>query len=139
MQKSDLQSSVSLIQKGMNVGVMSIIDKLASNSTLTMVQLETLELQKRVSSGEITLSKAAELRRGGPVSIGAYYRVLGQAKGKIRASVLTVLEAMWLGYVKFDDLARLLELIGRGPAELGPEESERVISLLDALLDRIVT
>jgi hypothetical protein len=119
--------------------VMSVAERLVSNSTLTKIQLETLELQKRVLSGEISLSQAAELRRRGPVSVGSYYRVLGQAKGKVRASILTVLAAMWLGYVKFDDLARLFELIGRGPAELRPEDSERMVSLLDALLDRIVT
>jgi len=118
---------------------MSVAEKLVSNSTLTRVQLETLELQKRVLSGEITASRAAESRRGGPVSVGSYYRVLGQAKGKIRASMLTVLAAVWLGYVKSDDLARLFELIGRGSAELDSEDSERLIGLLDALLDRIVT
>jgi hypothetical protein len=118
---------------------MSVAEKLVSNSTLTRVQLETLELQRRVISGEIPATRAAKLRAGGPVSIGSYYRVLGQAKGKIRASILTVLAAMWLGYVKSDDLARLFELIGKGPAELSPEASDRMVALLDALLDKIVT
>lgn len=117
---------------------MSIAEKLVSHSTLTRKQLETLELQSRVAAGEITSSRAAELRQRGPVSIGSYYRVLGQAKGKIRASILTVLAAMQLGYVKYDDLARLLELAGKAPPELAGEDAEQLMGVLNALLDRLV-
>lgn len=117
---------------------MSIAEKLVSNSTLTRRQLETLELQRRVQSGEISSNRAAELRQRGPVSIGSYYRVLGQAKGKIRASILTVLAAMELGYVKYEDLARLLELVGKAPPELSGEDADRLMGVLNALLDRLV-
>lgn len=121
---------------------MSVAERLAADSTLTRVQIETLELQKRVLAGEIKLSQAAAQRiqkqTKGPVTVGAYYRVLKQARGNIRASILTVLAAMQLGYVKYDDLARLLELVGRSSAELRGEEADRLVGVLNALLDRLV-
>ena len=117
---------------------MSIAEKLVSKSTLTRKQLDTLELQRRVMAGEISSSNAAEMRSRGPVSIGSYYRVLGQAKGKIRASILTVLAAMQLGYVKYDELSRLLELVGKAPTDLAGEDADRLMGVLNALLDRLV-
>lgn len=132
-----------LIQKRMVSHAMNVAERLAAGSMLTRVQLETLELQKRVLAGEIKLSQAAAQRVGrstrGPVTVGAYYRVLNQARGNIRASILTVLAAMQLGYVKFDDLARLLQLVGQGSTELGGEEADRLIGVINALLDRLVT
>ncbi len=133
---------VALIQKRIISRVVSVVERLAADSTLTRIQVETLELQKRVLAGEIKLGQAAAQRVGrrtrGPVTVGAYYRVLNQARGNIRASILTVLAAMQLGYVKFDDLARLLQLVGQGSAELGGEEADRLIGVLNALLDRLV-
>ena len=122
---------------------MSVVERLTAGSTLTRVQLQTLRLQMGVKSGGITLGQAASQRtggrKGGPVTICAYYRVLKQARANVRASIMTVLAAMQLGYVKFEDIARLLELVGRGPAELSEEDAERLMGVLKALLDRIVT
>jgi len=121
---------------------MSVAERLAADSTLTRVQIETLELQKRVLAGDIKPGQAVAQRAGkkskGPYTAGSYHRVLDQARGKVRASILTVLVAMQLGYVKYDDLARLLELVGRGSAELKGEEADRLIGVLNALLDRLV-
>jgi len=121
---------------------MSVIGRLSADSTLTRVQIETLELQKRVLAGEIKPSQAVAQRVGkkskGPFTAGSYHRVLDQARANIRASILTVLVAMQLGYVKFDDLARLLEVVGRGSAELEGEEADRLVGVLNALLDRLV-
>ena len=121
---------------------MSVVERLVAKSNLTLVQLQTLQLQLGVKSGQITLADAASQRTGGrkkgPVTIGAYYRVLKQGKAKVRKSIMTVLAAMQLGYLRYEDLTRLLELVGRGPAELGEEDAERLMQVLDALLTRIV-
>lgn len=127
---------------------LSVAEKLAEHSSLTRIQLETLSLRGMVLSGEISVSQSIERRlrstkgertRKGPVSAGTYYRVLRQAKNNVRSSILTVLTAMWLGYVKFDDLARLLELVGRSRGELAGGDADRLMGVLNALLDRIVT
>ncbi|MDV3244630.1 MAG: hypothetical protein LYZ66_05590 [Nitrososphaerales archaeon] len=117
---------------------MSVANRLAERSTLTGVQLETLALHRRVLSGEISLRQAADQRKRGPVSVGAYYRVVGQAQKNVRASILTVLTALWLGYVKFEDVSRLLQLVGKGPIELGEEETDQLMMVLNAVLDKIV-
>jgi len=127
---------------------MSVAERLAERSSLTRIQLETLALRGRVLSGEMSVGQSIEQRRRsakgervkqGPVSVGTYYRVFTQAKRNVRSSILTVLTVMWLGYVKFDDLARLLELVGKSPGELGEEEADKLVEVLNALLDRIVT
>ncbi|MDV3292915.1 MAG: hypothetical protein LYZ70_01435 [Nitrososphaerales archaeon] len=88
------------------------------------------------------MKQAADQRRirrsRGPVSVGAYYRVVGQAKKNVRASILTVLTALWLGYIKFEDVNRLLQLVGRGPVELSEEEANQLMGVLNAILDKIV-
>jgi hypothetical protein len=121
---------------------MSVAERLAVDSTLTRAQIETLELQKRVLAGDIKPGEAAAQRVGkksrGPYTAGSYHRVLDQARANIRSSILTVLTAMQLGYVKYDDLSRLLEVVGRGTAELRGEEADRLIGVLNALLDRLV-
>jgi len=121
---------------------MSVAERLAADSTLTRVQIETLELQKRVLAGDIKPGEAVAQRLGrkskGPYTAGSYHRVLDQARANIRSSILTVLTAMQLGYVKYDDLARLLQLVGMGTAELKGEEAERLMNVLNALLDRLV-
>ena len=117
---------------------MSVASKLATESTLTITQLESLALHQRVLSGEMSLKQAADQRSGGPVSVGAYYRVVGQAKKNVRASVLTVLTALWLGYIRFEDLTRLLQLVGKDPVELSEEEANQLMGVLNAILDKIV-
>ncbi len=118
--------------------VVSVATKLAAESTLTITQLESLALHQRVLSGEMSLKQAADQRSRGPVSVGAYYRVVGQAKKNVRASVLTVLTALWLGYVKFEDVTRLLQLVGKGQVELSEEEANQLMVVLNAILDKIV-
>jgi hypothetical protein len=121
---------------------MSVAERLAADSTLTRAQIETLELQKRVLAGDIKPGEAVAQRLGkkskGPYTAGSYHRVLDQARANIRSSIMTVLTAMQLGYVKYEDLARLLELVGRGTAELKGEEADRLIGVLNALLDHLV-
>jgi len=86
----------------------------------------------------MSLKQAADLRGKGPVTVGAYYRVVGQARKNLRASILTVLTALLLGYVKFEDVSRLLRMVSQSPMELGEEGTNQLIVVLNGILDQIV-
>ena len=118
---------------------MSLPETLIKQSSLTQRQLETLQSYLRVVLGETSYREAAA---GGPakkVTIGSYYRTLQQAKGNIRESIVTLLVAIWLGLVRQEDVRRLLDVTNRDIADLPGEEKERLVAVLGALLDRIIT
>jgi hypothetical protein len=118
---------------------MALPEGLVKDSSLTRVQVESLVSYARVASHEITLKQAADARVEGPVKIGSYYRTVQQGKDNIRAAILTVTIAMWMGFVKPDDLRRLFDQLGKGFPDLGEEERERVSAVVSALVTRIVT
>ncbi|MDG6898316.1 MAG: hypothetical protein JRN24_01115 [Nitrososphaerota archaeon] len=124
---------------------MSLAKRISEGSLLSDAQLESLSLYQRVRAGEISLKEAAESRRssrgdraGQPVTIGSYYRTVNQAKKNIKASILTLVTALWLGYVRIEDVRRLFELVGRGSVELSEEEADQFVGVLSALVEKIV-
>lgn len=117
---------------------MSVVNRISKDSSLTETQLESLVSYQRVKAGEISLKEAAGARSRGPVSIGAYYRVVKQAKENVRSSILTLVTALWLGYVRVEDVRRLFELVGRGSVELSDEETDQFVGVLNALVDRML-
>jgi hypothetical protein len=117
---------------------MSLAKRISEHSSLTDAQLESLALYQRVKAGEISLKEAAGSRSGGPVTIGAYYRTVDQAKKNVRSAILTVVTGLWLGYIRLEDVRRLFELVGRGAVELSDEEADQFMGVLNALVDRIV-
>lgn len=124
---------------------MSLAKRISERSSLTDAQLESLSLYQRVRAGEISLKAAASSRvarvgskRGQPVSVGAYYRTVDQAKENLRASILTVVTGLWMGYVKVEDVRRLFELVGRGSVELSEDEADQFLGVLNALVDKII-
>lgn len=117
---------------------MSAIQHFANESTLTSNQLESLTLYKRVLSGELTLKQVASMREKGTVTVGSMYRVIGQGRQKMRRSIATVVISMLLGYVKPQDLRRLLDLVSQGTAALGEEGLDQVMPLIGALIEKIV-
>lgn len=122
---------------------MSLAKRISERSTLTDAQLESLALYQRVRAGEISLKEAAGSRvgrkTGSPVTVGAYYRTVDQAKENLRASILTVVTGLWMGYVRVEDVRRLFELVGRGSVELSEDEADQFLGVLNALVDKIVT
>jgi hypothetical protein len=114
------------------------IEGVSGKSSLTEAQLESLIIYRRVASGELTLKEAASLREKGPVTLGSFYRVVGQARNNVRESIATVVVSMILGYVKVQDLRRLLELVSQGTSTLGEESLDRVAPLIMALIEKIV-
>ena len=125
---------------------MSFLERLVDQSSITRRQLEALTSYVRVSTGEIKLKEAASLAsqgrtrggRDGPLTIGSYYRTVHQARRNVRESLVTVVMALWLGVIRVEDVRRLFELVGGGTRELSEEEAERLVQLLDALLQRII-
>jgi len=130
----------------LNRVLLSFLERLVDQSSITRRQLESLTSYMRVSTGESKLKEAASLasegrtrgKRGGPVTIGSYYRTLRQAQRNVRESLVTVVIALWLGAIRLEDVRRLFELVGTGTRELSDEDAERFTRLLDALLRRII-
>ena len=106
-------------------------------SALTRRQLETLRSYVRVSLGELKFREAAAGTTKA-VSVGSYFRTLQQAKSHLRQSLVTLLIGLWLGLIKAEDVRRVLELAGAGDRELSDDERERFVSLLRALIQRVV-
>ena len=117
---------------------MKVPEGLVKSSALTPTQVESLTTYLQVLSHEKTLKEAAETRSGGPVRIGSYYRTIHQGRRNIRSAVMTVVIATWMGFVKGDELKRLLEQAGRGLPDLQDKETNRVAALIEALVARIV-
>jgi len=112
---------------------------LGSRSSLTQTQIQRLMVQ--VSSqnpgkiGDESEESAAEISG---VTQGAYYRVLSQAENNINQALYTLLLCSRLGVLKMDDLKRLLELVGKVPAEIPDSEVGQVTTLVEALVRKIV-
>ena len=117
---------------------MSAIQEVARKSSLTSAQVDSLIIHQRVRAGEMKLKQAAETRRP-PVTVGAYYRTVKQAKQNFKSSILTLIVGVWLGYVSLPDLRRLLELVARGVETLSEDQVAQLASVIEALTDKIVT
>lgn len=92
----------------------------------------------KVLSHEMSLREAAEQREGGGVTIGSYYQTVQQARKKVRSSSLTLIVALWLGLVKVEDLRRLFDVAGKGIPNLAKDKENRLMMVLDALINKIV-
>jgi hypothetical protein len=130
----------------MNGFLMSFLETLAEQSSLSRRQMQALISYLRVEAGEIKLKDAAALAsqgrkkgvNGRPLTVGSYYRTLTQARANVEKSLVTVLIAMLLGVTKLEDVRRLFELVGGGGRELSDEESQRFMQLLSTLLKRMI-
>ena len=116
----------------------STIERIVEDSTLTSKQVEALTIYKRVLSGEFTLKQAAATIERGPVTVGSLYRVIGQGRHKMRASIATVVISLIMGYVKPQDLRRLVDLVSQGTTALGEEGLDQAVPLISALIEKIV-
>ena len=117
---------------------MSLPESLVRESTLTARQLEALRSYVRVALGEVRYREAASSGKQRPVSVGSYFRTVQQARTNVRGSLVTLLIGLWLGVIKAEDVRRLLELAGAEDRELSEEERQRFVSVLRAVVQRIV-
>jgi hypothetical protein len=91
-----------------------------------------------VENHEISPTTAASMRQPKAVTPGAFNRVLIQAKSNVESAIYTLLLSERMGLVRPEDFRRLLELISKTPGTLDEIESREVISLVDALVRKIV-
>jgi hypothetical protein len=118
--------------------MLSLPESLVDESTLTRRQLEALQSYMRVALGEIRYREAAAIGPSKKVTVGSYFRTVGQARTNVRRSIATLLIGLWLGIVKPEDVRRLLETAGGNVVDLPEEEKERFVAVLRVLLERIV-
>jgi len=117
---------------------MSLPERLVDQSTLTLRQLEALQSYLRVAIGEMKYREAASGGSSKPVTVGAYYRTVQQARENVRKSIVTLLIGLWVGVVKIEDVRRLLDVAGAGVRELSDEETKRFVGVLRVLTQKIV-
>ena len=109
---------------------------LESRCSLTSAQITAVKLRKQVERGDMSPREAVVSRAN--KSAGSYYRVLSQAKANITQSIFTILLASRLDITSPDDFQRLLTLVSKLPSEPAPRELEKVNSLVEALVKRLV-
>jgi hypothetical protein len=111
---------------------------IANLSFLTEAQVETLKIEVARRKHEITMEQALRIRKISGVSRGTHYRVLRQAKDNIKASLFTLAVAVHLGVVNVEDAQKLILSASAFPDELNPSKADEVVTLADALAERIV-
>jgi len=112
---------------------------ISSLSSLTDVQLETLELHLALKRNELTMEEALKKRKISGISRGSHYRILGQAKHNIRQSMFTLAIATRLRLVKEEEVQKFVASVMMIPTSLDAERIPDVLALLSALAERIVT
>jgi len=110
----------------------------AGKSNLTSAQLETLRIELSRRRHEITMEEALKKRKISGISRGSYYRVLNQAKSKIRASIFTIAAAVRLGVIDVEDVRKLVLAASSIPEGLDPKMLAEVSALVNSLAERIV-
>jgi hypothetical protein len=107
-------------------------------SSLTRIQLETLEIHRDVLKGIINMDMALKKRKDSGISRGTHYRILAQGRKNVIESVFTVAVAVKLGLVKLEDVQKLVSTVVMIPADIDQEKLSEVVSLIKTLADRIV-
>ena len=117
---------------------MNLPEELIRDSTLTRKQVESLAIYLDVLSHQITMKQAAVSRPPRPITVGSYHRTVQQARNNIRSSLRTLMIAVWLGFVKPEELGRLLDLTGKRILEVDGEKYGRLTPVIEALISKIV-
>ena len=113
-------------------------ETLADLSSLTKIQIETLQLHVAIRKAEINVSQALQKRKNFGISRGTHYRILSQARKNIRESIFTVAVAVQLGLIKQEDVQKLISTVSSVPLDIQPERMAEVVALATVLAERIV-
>lgn len=116
----------------------SVTNEMSELSSLTNVQLETLKIHLSMEKGEINLRSALRMRKDSGISRGTHYRILAQARKNVRESLFTVATAVQLGLINPEDVRKLVSTVSLVPSDINEEKVGEVVTLLTALVDRIV-
>jgi hypothetical protein len=115
-----------------------LTEKMVDSSSLTKIQLETLELHIAIHKSEIHMLEALKIRKNPAISRGTHYRILGQAKQNIKRSLFTIAIVVEMGLVKSEDVQKLISSVSKIPVDMDPEKLPEVLTLVKVLADRIV-
>jgi hypothetical protein len=108
----------------------AVIRKLLESSSITEAQFSTLIQHKRVKLHELTLAEATQQRGEKRIAKGTYYRILSQARTKLRQSVVNIVIGIALGNIDKDSLLRLINALGSKPIEqYTPELVELIVQI----------
>lgn len=116
----------------------AFVEAIATRSSLTMVQVQTLMLSMAVSRGEMTPKEALARRKGVPISPGTYYRILSQAKMNLKRALFGILLGVQLGLIRQEELERFFSTGARIPTEVDDVKASDVMQLLDVLVEKLV-
>jgi len=84
------------------------------------------------------MKDALKVRKNSGISRGTHYRILGQAKKNVRESLFTVAVAVQLGFVRMEDVQKLLGTVSMMPPNVDPEKLPEILELVRVLAGRIV-
>jgi hypothetical protein len=112
--------------------------RFVEESSLTLPQFESLLLYRRVLNGEIGSGEAAKMRATGPVSVGSYQRVVKQGLVNLQQAVVTVLLGAKMGLLKREELKKLVDMVSISPENMPEEQEEAFVTLVHALVKKIV-
>jgi predicted DNA-binding protein (UPF0251 family) len=107
-------------------------------SSLTRVQVETLQLHIAIRESQINMQEALKKRKNVAISRGTHYRILDQARKNIRESLFTVAVAVQIGLLKQEDVQKLISSVSAIPADLEAQKLAEIIPLVKVLANRIV-
>ena len=120
------------------ISLKSTPETVADLSSLTRVQIATIQLHQSVAKSQINMQDALITRKNTAISRGTHYRILAQAKKNVRESLFTVATAVQMGLLKQEDVDKLVTTVSRIPQDVDPEKLPEVIALVSALANRIV-
>ena len=118
--------------------MVSVTDAIVDKSSLTKVQVETLKLHLAILKNEISLDAALRSRKISRISKGTHYRIVSQARGNLESSLFTIAAGVQLGLLKPDDLQKFFTSVSLVPTEVDPENLPQVMSLMNALVRKLV-
>jgi hypothetical protein len=113
-------------------------DVIVDLSSLSRIQVETLQLHIAVRKSQICMQNALQRRKNNGISRGTHYRILAQAKKNIRESLFTIAIATQMDIISPDDVQKLISSVSMIPADVNPETLAEVLPLVKVLADRIV-
>lgn len=113
-------------------------ERVADLSSLTRIQVETLQLHLAIRQSQINVQEALKKRKNIVISRGTHYRILGQARKNIRESLFTIAVAVQMGLLKQEDVQKLISSVSAIPVDIEPEKLDEILPLVKMLANRIV-
>lgn len=121
-----------------DVSLKSPPESVADLSSLTRVQIATIQLHQSVTKSQINMQDALVTRKNSAISRGTHYRILAQARKNVRESLFTVATAVQMGLLREEDVDKLISTVSKIPADVDSDKLPEVIALVSALANRIV-